>query len=86
MKNFKETANFIWSIADLLRGDYKQSDYGKVILAEFGYDNKLMPSFPFDQTIPRKSMWILKRWLLPILYWYGMVKGALRFLKCDTFC
>lgn len=32
MKNFRETANFIWSIADLLRGDYKQSDYGKVIL------------------------------------------------------
>jgi type I restriction enzyme M protein len=32
MKNFKEKANFIWSIADLLRGDYKQSDYGKVIL------------------------------------------------------
>jgi len=30
--NFKETANFIWSIADLLRGDYKQSDYGKIIL------------------------------------------------------
>ncbi|KWT65122.1 Type I restriction-modification system, DNA-methyltransferase subunit M [Hyphomicrobium sulfonivorans] len=23
---------FIWSIADLLRGDYRQSDYGKVIL------------------------------------------------------
>lgn len=32
MRNFRETANFIWSIADLLRGDYKQSDYGKVIL------------------------------------------------------
>ncbi|MES2826690.1 MAG: class I SAM-dependent DNA methyltransferase [Bacteroidota bacterium] len=32
MNNFKETANFIWAIADLLRGDYKQSDYGKVIL------------------------------------------------------
>ena len=30
--NFKETANFIWGIADLLRGDYKQSEYGKVIL------------------------------------------------------
>ena len=30
--NFKESANFIWSIADLLRGDYKQSEYGKVIL------------------------------------------------------
>lgn len=32
MNNSKESANFIWSIADLLRGDYKQSDYGKVIL------------------------------------------------------
>jgi type I restriction enzyme M protein len=32
MNNFKETANFIWGIADILRGEYKQSDYGKVIL------------------------------------------------------
>jgi len=32
MSKVKESANFIWSIADLLRGDYKQSDYGKVIL------------------------------------------------------
>ncbi len=32
MINFKQTANFIWEIANLLRGDYKQSDYGKVIL------------------------------------------------------
>ncbi len=32
MVNVTENANFIWSIADLLRGDYKQADYGKVIL------------------------------------------------------
>ncbi len=32
MKNFKEKANLIWDVANLLRGDYKQSDYGKVIL------------------------------------------------------
>lgn len=32
MSNFTNTASFIWSVADLLRGDYKQSDYGKVIL------------------------------------------------------
>jgi len=25
-------AAFIWSVADLLRGNYKQSEYGKVIL------------------------------------------------------
>ncbi len=30
--NFTEKANFIWSIAELLRGDYKQSEYGKVVL------------------------------------------------------
>jgi len=32
MKNFREKADLIWRVADLLRGDYKQSDYGKVIL------------------------------------------------------
>ncbi|TGM78414.1 SAM-dependent DNA methyltransferase [Leptospira mtsangambouensis] len=32
MNQFKEKANFIWAIADLLRGHYRQSDYGKVIL------------------------------------------------------
>ncbi|TXD81493.1 SAM-dependent DNA methyltransferase [Subsaximicrobium wynnwilliamsii] len=32
MIDFKEKANLIWEVADLLRGDYKQSDYGKVIL------------------------------------------------------
>ena len=32
MINFKEKANLIWEVADLLRGDYRQSDYGKVIL------------------------------------------------------
>lgn len=30
--NHQSLSNFIWSVADLLRGDYKQSDYGKVIL------------------------------------------------------
>jgi type I restriction enzyme M protein len=31
-QSFGEASNFLWSIADLLRGDYKQHDYGKVIL------------------------------------------------------
>jgi type I restriction enzyme M protein len=30
--DFQEKASFIWSVADLLRGNYKQSEYGKVIL------------------------------------------------------
>ncbi len=32
MSTHQELASFIWSVADLLRGDYKQSEYGKVIL------------------------------------------------------
>jgi len=32
MTQFQDKANLIWEVADLLRGDYKQSDYGKVIL------------------------------------------------------
>lgn len=30
--SFADKVNFIWSVADLLRGDYKPSEYGKVIL------------------------------------------------------
>ena len=30
--NHHSLSAFIWSVADLLRGDYKQSDYGKIIL------------------------------------------------------
>jgi type I restriction enzyme M protein len=30
--NQQSLSSFIWSVADLLRGDYKQSEYGKVIL------------------------------------------------------
>ena len=30
--NFSQVAAFIWTVADLLRGDFKQSQYGRVIL------------------------------------------------------
>ncbi|OSP15946.1 restriction endonuclease subunit M [Vibrio alginolyticus] len=30
--NFSSTAAFLWSVADLLRGDFKQSQYGRIIL------------------------------------------------------
>lgn len=32
MSTTSNLANLIWSVADLLRGDYRQSEYGKVIL------------------------------------------------------
>lgn len=32
MENFSNSVSFIWSIADILRGSFKQSEYGRVIL------------------------------------------------------
>ncbi len=47
----------------------------EVIMAEFGYDGKIMESFPIDQSKPRFSMFIVKKFVLPVLYWYFMLKG-----------
>lgn len=51
--------------------------YGKVILAEFDYDGNPCESFPFDQSQERTSMYILKKYFLPAMYWEGMLKGRL---------
>lgn len=48
---------------------------GKVVLAEFDYDGKLMPSFPLNPAKERYSMWLLKTKFLPFLYWNIMLKG-----------
>ena len=49
--------------------------YGKLILAEFNYKNEPLETFPFDQGKERASMYALKKWALPLLYWHGMLKG-----------
>jgi sulfide:quinone oxidoreductase len=49
--------------------------YGKLVFAEFDYDLKPQPSFPFDTTKERWSMYQVKRYGLPLLYWRAMVKG-----------
>jgi sulfide:quinone oxidoreductase len=51
------------------------TSYGRVVLAEFDYSHEPVETFPFDQSKPRYSMWLLKRYVLPLLYWYGMLKG-----------
>ncbi len=51
---------------------------GKVVLAEFGYGGKLLPSFPkwlIDGQKPSKLSWLLKEMILPPIYWKGMLKG-----------
>jgi len=49
--------------------------YGSLILAEFDYDKQPMESFPFDQSQERYSMYALKAYGLPKIYWHGMLKG-----------
>lgn len=49
--------------------------YGKLILAEFDYDQKPKETFPFDQSKERRSMYLLKRHLLPAMYWNAMLHG-----------
>jgi sulfide:quinone oxidoreductase len=49
--------------------------FGKLILAEFDYDGRPMESFPFDQSQERYSMYALKLYGLPELYWNGMLRG-----------
>ncbi len=49
--------------------------YGKLVLAEFDYDKHPNETFPFDQAKERWSMWLLKKYVLPVLYWKGMLKG-----------
>ena len=51
--------------------------YGKLILAEFDYDKQPVESFPFDQNQERYSMWALKAYGLPKLYWHGMLRGRM---------
>ncbi|MGU3466709.1 TIGR01244 family sulfur transferase [Methylobacterium sp. C33D] len=51
---------------------------GKILLAEFGYGGKLMPSFPnwlIDGTKPSHMAWLLKERMLPPIYWKAMLKG-----------
>ncbi len=49
--------------------------YGKLVLAEFDYEGKPQETFPFDQSKERLSMYLLKAYALPRLYWSGMLRG-----------
>lgn len=49
--------------------------YGRLILAEFDYDGNPAETFPFDQSQERWSMWSMKTYALPELYWNGMLRG-----------
>ena len=55
--------------------------YGKMVLAEFDYENKFTPDPKLKQMLVFNSdkehwrLWILKKYILPYLYWNKMMKG-----------
>jgi len=50
--------------------------YGKLILAEFDYNLLPKETFPFDQGKERRSMYYLKKYVLPKFYWDVLLKGG----------
>jgi len=60
---------------------------GKIVLAEFGYGGKLLPSFPttvLNGLRPTRLAWHLKADLLPWIYWNAMLRGREWMLKPDV--
>lgn len=55
--------------------------FGKMVLAEFNYENKFTPDpklkqmLVFDSSKEHWRLWILKKYILPFLYWNKMMKG-----------
>ena len=49
--------------------------HGKVVLAEFGYGGKLLPTFPLDPAVPRRLAWDLKVKMMPSIYFDMMLRG-----------
>ena len=51
---------------------------GKIVLAEFGYGGKHLPSFPqwlINSYEPSRLAWLLKEKMLPGIYWELLLKG-----------
>jgi sulfide:quinone oxidoreductase len=48
---------------------------GKLIMAEFNYAKEPVETFSVDQRTERFSMYALKAYMLPRLYWHGMLRG-----------
>ena len=54
------------------------TEYGKVLMCEFGYDKKLLPTISFiDPAIERGMWWVVKAHGLKSMYYHVMLKGLI---------
>ncbi|MFY9160208.1 NAD(P)/FAD-dependent oxidoreductase [Aquirufa ecclesiirivi] len=85
----KQAPVLVANLLSLLKGEAMQASYngysscpivtgyGKLILAEFDYNNVPTETFPFDQSQERWSMYQLKTKILPWLYWNEILPGKM---------
>lgn len=58
------------------------TDYGKMVLAEFDYNNNFIPDpmlkrmLVFNSEKEHWRLWMFKKYVLPYLYWHKMLKGV----------
>jgi sulfide:quinone oxidoreductase len=45
------------------------------VMAEFGYDQVILETFPINQNRNLRSMYLMKAEIIPRIYWHGLVKG-----------
>lgn len=74
------------SITDMKYNGYSScplvTGYGKMVLAEFDYKNNFLPDpqlkkmLVFDSSKEHWRLWMLKKYMLPYLYWNKMMKGV----------
>ena len=60
---------------------------GKIVLAEFGYGGKIIPSLPtglLNGKRPTRAAWFLKAVMLPWIYWNAMLKGREWLVKTEA--
>lgn len=49
--------------------------YNSLVMAEFDYNQEPAETFPIDQSKERYSMYFVKKYVLPRLYWHFMLRG-----------
>ena len=53
-------------------------------MAEFCYGGKVTPTFPLDPRKESTLYWYIKKYGLPIFYWFYMLKGFDKFFPHNT--
>jgi len=93
---FKLKSDKIWEVANLLRGDYKRSDYGKVILPLTVLrrldcvlkptKQKVLDYLPKVEKLKESAKWIPEKALVIALAGQGKTKGMIAQVQFKTTC